>query len=211
MRAPASSSSTSTPQSRRYRVTWSATARSSPGGLGVAASSQNSSRTSAGTRRRLGDFDAAAGARALERGGDELPEERRRPGRPRLELRVELRRDEPRVVGQLDDLDEAPFLERAADDEAAVQQLLAKGVVHLVAVAVALGDHGLAAVPLAGAGAVSELDGLRAEPHRAAEVLDLLLLRQEVDHRMGRLRIHLRRVGAVELADVTRELRDGDV
>ena len=49
---------------------------------------------------------------ALERGADELAEERRRPRRARLELRVELARDEPRVIGQLDDLDEPPLLER---------------------------------------------------------------------------------------------------
>ena len=36
---------------------------------------------------------------SLERGGDELAEERRRPRRARLELRVELARDEPRMVG----------------------------------------------------------------------------------------------------------------
>src|SRR3954465_13487126 len=146
MRAPASSSSTSTPQSRRYRVTWSATARSSPGGLGVAASSQNSSITSAGTRRRLGEFDPAARARAPERGGGELPEQRRRPGRPRLELRVELRRDEPRMVGQLDHLDQAPLLKGAADEKSGVDERLTVGVVHLVAVAVPLRDHRLAAV-----------------------------------------------------------------
>ena len=37
--------------------------------------------------------------RALVRGADELAEERRWPRRPRLELGVELARDEPRVVG----------------------------------------------------------------------------------------------------------------
>ena len=142
---------------------------------------------------------------------DELAEERRGPRRPRLELRVELRRDEPRVVGQLDDLDEAALLERAADDEAGVDQRLPVGVVHLVAVAVALGDDRLVAVHLAGARVVGELDGLRAEAHRAAEVLDLLLLGQQVDHRVRRLGIHLGRVGAVEAADVARELRHGDV
>ena len=123
-------------------------------GSGSAASSRNRSSTSEATaahpmRGGAGyPVGATAGARraALERGGDELAEERRRPGRARLELRVELRRDEPRVIGQLDDLDEAALLERAADDEARVDQLLAVGVVHLVAVAVPLGDHGLAAV-----------------------------------------------------------------
>ena len=69
---------------------------------------------------------------------------------PRLELGVELRGDEPRMIGQLDHLDEAALLEGAADREARVDELLAVGVVHLVAVAVALGDDRLAAVDLAG-------------------------------------------------------------
>ena len=56
-----------------------------------------------------------------------------------------------------------------------------------------------------------ELDRLGAEPHRAAEILDLLLLGQQVDHRERRLGIHLGRVRAVEAADVAGELGDGDV
>ena len=58
-------------------------------------------------------------------------------------------------------------------------------------------DDGLA-VGLARARPFDELDRLRAEAHRPAEVLDLLLLRQQVDHRIRRLGIHLGRVGAVE-------------
>ena len=153
----------------------------------------------------------ARGARAVERGRDELAEERRRARRARLELGMELRRDEPRMVGQLDDLDQPALLERPADHEAGVDELLPVRVVHLVAVAVTLGDDGLAAVDVAGAGVRGELDGLRAEAHRAAEVLDLFLLGQEVDHREGRLGIHLGRVGAVEVADVARELGDRDM
>ena len=49
---PVSSSSTASPQSPRYRITRSATARSSPGGLGTAASSKNNLRTSGCTGRR---------------------------------------------------------------------------------------------------------------------------------------------------------------
>ena len=63
-----------------------------------------------------------------------------------------------------------------------VDELLAVLVVDLVAVAVALVDDELA-VGLARLRALGELDRLRAEPHRAAEVLDLLLLGQQVDHR----------------------------
>ena len=59
----------------------------------------------------------------------------------RLELRVELHRDVPRVAGQLDDLDELA-VERAADDlQALVGQRLLVEAVELVAVAVALVDR----------------------------------------------------------------------
>ena len=87
---------------------------------------------------------------------------------------------------------------------------LAQLVVDLVAVPVPLVDDGLA-VRLARARPLLELDRLRAEAHRAAEILDLLLLGEQVDHGERRLRIHLGRVGAVHPADVTRELGDGDV
>ena len=58
---------------------------------------------------------------------------------------------------------------------------------------------------------VRDLDRLRAKSHRPAEVLDLLLLGQQVDHGIRRLGIHLGRVRAVEPAHVARELGDGDV
>ena len=59
--------------------------------------------------------------------------------------------------------------------------------------------------------AVGDLDRLRAEAHRPSEILDLLLLGQEVDHGMRRLRIHLGRVRAVETEHVARVLGDDDV
>ena len=100
-------------------------------------------------RRSLGRL-RAPGASARCR-ADELAEERRRPRRPRLELRVELAGDEPRVIGQLDDLDEPALLERARDDEAGVDELLAVVVVDLVAVPVALVDDRLAVASRASA------------------------------------------------------------
>ena len=58
---------------------------------------------------------------------------------------------------------------------------------------------------------VLELDRLRAEAHRAAEILDLLLLREQVDDRERRLGVHLGRVRPVQPAHVARELRHRDV
>mgnify|MGYP001551958472 CR=1 FL=1 len=48
--------------------------------------------------------DRPDGPATLERGFDEAVEQRVRVIRPRLELRVELRRDEERMVRQFDDL-----------------------------------------------------------------------------------------------------------
>src|SRR3984893_6879103 len=123
---------------------------------------------------------------------------------------MKLARDKPWMVRQLADLDELAPEVGARDDESRVEEPLAVVVVHLVAVPVAL-VHARLAVGLARARSLDELDRLGAEPHRAAEVFDLLLLGEQVDHRVRRLRIHFRRVRTIEAGDVARELRDGDV
>src|SRR6187200_2376422 len=128
-------------------------------------------RSLSGGRRSRRQSCARAGA--LESRGDELAEERRRARRARLELRMELARDEPRVVGELDDLDQSALLERPGHDEPGVDHPLSKLVVHLVAVAVSLVDDRLG-VRLQRARALLELDRLGAETHRPAEGLDLL-------------------------------------
>src|SRR5207253_10240054 len=112
-------------------------------------------------------------AGTLERRSDELAEERRGPRGARLELGVELARDEPRMVRKLDDLDEPAFVHGSGDDEPRLDELRPVVVVHLVAVPVPLVDDRLT-VGLAGARPLRDLDRLRAEAHRAAEVLDLL-------------------------------------
>jgi hypothetical protein len=114
------------------------------------------------------------------------------------------------MVRELDHLDEAPLLVRPGDDQSGVDETRAKMVVDLVAVAVALVDDGIA-VRRTRARALGEVDGLRPEPHRPAEILDLLLLRQKVDDRIGRLGIHLRRVRAGQPGHVPRKLGDRDV
>src|ERR671923_843157 len=55
---------------------------------------------------------AGPSPRAGERSADEVAKERRRSRGPRLELGVELAGHEPRVIAELDDLDEASFLVR---------------------------------------------------------------------------------------------------
>src|SRR6185312_4766012 len=74
---------------------------------------------------------------ALDGGGHEVAEQRVRLLGAALELRVELRRQEPRMVLELDDLDEVLRRVHAGDDQARVLEELAELVVDLVAVAVA--------------------------------------------------------------------------
>ena len=169
----ASSSSTSRPIARSRAATSSATARSSPNGLEIRQSSANVSlrrafsaslaglTSAAGTGPRRRPLRAAAASaddvgglrqallRAAQRGADELAEQRRRAVRARLELGVVLRGHEERVVVDLDDLDQALVRRGARDHQPRGLEPAAQEVVDLVAVAVALVDHGLA-VDLAG-------------------------------------------------------------
>ena len=93
-----------------------------------------------GSRPKTGSRPSRTGERRL----DEPVEQRVRPLRPGLELGVELAGHEPRVVLELDDLDEPAVGRLAAQQHARRLERLAVAVVHLEAVAVALVDDLLA-------------------------------------------------------------------
>src|SRR5204862_7662354 len=103
----------------------------------------------------------------LRRGRDEAGEERMRPRRPRLELRMELAADEPRMLRVLDDLDQLPVGTHAAEAKAVLGELLAIFVRDLVAVTMPLADL-RDAVYLGGLGTALQSRRVRTEPHRAA-------------------------------------------
>ena len=67
-----------------------------------------------------------------------------RTRRAALELGMALARNEPRVIGKLDHLSQAAVGRHAGDDEAGILKAIAEGVVHLVAMAMALVDDLLA-------------------------------------------------------------------
>src|SRR5437764_462502 len=100
------------------------------------------------------------------RRADEPGEQRMPVARRRGELRVELRGDEPRVIGQLDQFDE-PIAREAAEAQARLPVALKVGVVELVAVAMPLHDE-LLAEDLARPGAGAQQHLLRAEAHGGA-------------------------------------------
>src|SRR4051812_3620676 len=143
--------------------------------------------------------------RALVRvaGVDESGEERVRLERLRLELGMELHRHVPRVLRQLEDLDELP-VQRAADDlQPLVGQRLLVEAVELVAVAMALVDH-VAAVERVRLRAGAQLAGIGPEPHGPAQVVHAEQIAQLVYQvRLGVGRA-LRRVRVGQPADVPR-------
>ena len=59
-----------------------------------------------------------------------------------FELRMELHRHKPRVVGQFDDLNKVPRRARPGDLHSGIHELLALGGVEFIAVAVAFADLG---------------------------------------------------------------------
>jgi len=114
------------------------------------------------------------------------------------------------MVGYLDDLDKTPIGRGAGHRQTRRLDPLAQHVVDLVAVAVALvGDR--LAVDLSRARARVQLDRVGTETHRAAEIGDLLLLRQQIDDGERRLGIAFGRVRALHAADAAGELADRHV
>src|SRR6478735_12096293 len=126
-----------------------------------------------GTRRGLRVAGLEGGLPAVpdrEGRGHETVEQGMRPLGPSLELRVELARHEPRVVLQLDDLDEPPVGRLPGQQHARRLERLAIAVVDLEAVAVPLVDD-LLAVDRGGLRAGCQLGGVQAQAHRPALVL----------------------------------------
>src|SRR4051812_14510335 len=86
-----------------------------------------------------GDLSFFFSLASVQRGLHETPEQRVSLCRLRLELGVTLHRQEPRVVAQLDHLDELAVWAEAREEHAVGRELLAVLVVELVAVPVPLG------------------------------------------------------------------------
>ena len=112
---------------------------------------------------------------------DESGKQRVRLQRLRFELRMELHRHVPRMLGQLDDLDELSVVRPADDLEATLGERPFEQAVELVAMPVPLVDDRLA-VKLAGERSRLQLARVRSEPHRAAEVVDAEQVAKLVDH-----------------------------
>ena len=158
-------------------------------------------------RRATPTRDPLPTALGFDRRGDEPGEQRMRARGPRLQLGMELAADEPRMIRQLDDLDELAVGREAAQLHAVLDEQLAVLVRDFITMAMALA-HLRLAVDLGGARAARQPARIRAEAHRAAHVRHVLLRFHQRDDGIVALRRELRRVAVVEAADVARELDD---
>src|SRR5665648_913460 len=131
-------------------------------------------------------------AALLHGGADEGFEQRMRLKRPRLQFGMELHADEPGMVRDLDDLRQKSVGRQTREAQAGRLELIAVAHVHLVAVAVALGNAGRA-VDLGDLTALGEHGVVSAETHGAAKIAVLLAFLQflaphpfghEADHRL---------------------------
>ena len=127
---------------------------------------------------------------------------------------MELGAQEERVLlaRQFRDLHQAPVGRNAGEDQSFLFQAGYVVRVHLVAMAVPLGDEALA-VSGGRDGSRFELRGIRAQAHGRAVMFFLqvlLLLRHHVDDRMGGLGIYLGRIRVLH-ARAPRELRDHEL
>ena len=122
-----------------------------------------------------------------------------------FELRMELRADEPRMILDLDYLDETVIRQCAGNHHARLRELLPIDVVELIAVAMALMDE-LHAIGRRRIRPQAHLARISTQAHRAALFLDIDLRAHEVDDRMRGLGVELGAVGIAHAADVAREL-----
>src|SRR5262245_32122937 len=155
------------------------------------------------SHRLGGARDAVRGVRGLVlvRGRDERREQRMRTRRLRLEFRMELHGEVPRMTRQLRNLDELAVGRSSRDAQAVLGQRALVEAVELVAMTVALVDERRAVYALRQR-SWRQLARVRAKPHGAAQVVDAEQIAQLVDDLGRRIRVALGRIGVAETGDV---------
>src|SRR5947199_5910700 len=112
--------------------------------------------------------------------------------RPRFELWMEVRAEEERMVGELDDFDQSAVRREPREAHAMLREQLAVRVVELVAMTVAF-EHDRLRVRARSERRVLEHARVAADAHRPGLVGDGTPLRQDGDQRVARARAEIRR------------------
>src|SRR5450432_4211834 len=128
----------------------------------------------------------------LVRGGDEALEQRVRLVWLAQKFRMELARNEERMIRQFDDFHKLAVRRKTAENEPGLLEFFAIGVVEFVAVTVTFIDDERT-VKQSGPGADRRLAGLCAEPHGTAFLGHTLLVIEHGDDRMRGVQVKLRR------------------
>ncbi len=143
----------------------------------------------------------------LCRGFDERGEQRVRPGRPALELGVELTGDEPRVIGQLDHLHQTVVRGRTRHGQSVLLEKLSIFVIHFVTMSMTLFDL-LIVIHPCHSRSLAKRGGVLPQPHGPTLLGDLLLRVHETNHRVRRVRVELQRIRLRASTHVSGELDD---
>src|SRR5215204_4129735 len=104
--------------------------------------------------------------------------------------------------------DERPVGTEPTESKAMLDEHVAVLVRDLVPMAMAFAHFGHT-IHLGGLASAREPARIRAKPHGAAHVRDVLLAFHQADHRIFALRRELARMAVIQLEDVSRELDDG--
>src|SRR5919199_1486673 len=112
------------------------------------------------------------------------------------------------MIAQLDDLHQAAIRRMPGDDEATFLELAPVFIVELEAMAMAF-EYEVASIGFRRTRARLQDAGVDAEAHRAAFVRNVELVGHEIDHRMFRRRIELRRIGILGAKLAARQIDTG--
>ena len=112
---------------------------------------------------------------------DEFSKERMGFIRFGMKLRMKLTPDKPRVIFELKNLDQIPLGTDTGNEESLLGKELSIFIVKFVAVSVPL-QHDLLAIDPVGFGVAFEATGIRPQPHRPPQSLNMFLLLQKADN-----------------------------
>src|SRR5262245_35032339 len=125
--------------------------------------------------------------------------------RAREQFRMKLGSNKKRMRRIVEDLHNASIRCHAAKHQASLFENGFIGIVQLVAMAKALTYHIMSVEPMY-TGARDEQDIMATQALRAAQVIDLLLFREQGNERFGRVRLELRARGLFQTADMPGKL-----
>ena len=132
----------------------------------------------------------------MQRCLDKAAEQRVTVHGPRFELRMKLAAEKPGMAAQLDNLHQRAVRRHPAQHHPFGAEFGPVVIVELVAMAVPLRNL-FPAIQLGGESFVLQHTRIAAQAHGAAFGVDGFLLFHEMNHRMGRLQVEFRRVGAL--------------